>query len=157
MSKNTREGLELNTVALQLADLIKKNAVVEGGSISVPKDAYPELLAAGGVTAAEERKVQDFHAHLTTATALAGGELGVAHLKKHKDLKEVSIVLNAGKDQISATIAREGQSRNPATGETSTVYGQARVRYRTFGSVAGRGNLKTTTDHIRRMAEAELG
>lgn len=114
MSKNTREGLDnLHETAAKIADLVAKHGVIEGSDITLPKPIYAELLAAGGVTAAEERKIQDYHTHLTTGVHLGGAELAIPHMAKHPDLKDMSITVNAGKDQISVTYQRETQSRNP--------------------------------------------
>jgi len=153
----TRESLDVNDAIGKLADVMKSHATVDAsGSLTINKDAATALLDAGGNSAAEQKKQQDYNSHFTSAAHLTLVELGVPHLAKHPELKEVSIVVNNGRDQVSAVLSRETSNRNPATGETTVVNGAIRGKYRSFGSTNSRGDLKKVGDYGKRLADSLL-
>jgi hypothetical protein len=158
MSKTTdpRADLKVNDSILALADAIKQNAVVDAtGVISVPKDFYEKNLPEG-ISIADVRKLQAHNSELVSAGVIALGELGVPHLKKHKDLTEATIVIDAARDQFSAGLVRLKSQRNPATGETTDVYGSTSARWRTTGTAGSRGSLKASRDYVLGLAAKEL-
>ncbi len=153
----TRAELDINEAGTILGDVMKRHATVDAsGAITIAKEAQAQLLEAGNNTPAEQKKQQDYNSHLNTAAHLTLVELGVPHLAKHPELKEVSIVVQNGRDQISAVLHRETTSRNPATGETSTIQGAVRGKYRTYGTTNSRGDLKKVLDYGKRLADSLL-
>lgn len=156
MAKNPRDGLNVNENILKLADAIKADATVDpSGVISVSKEFYEKSLPEG-IELSQVRKIQEHNSNLVSAGALALGELGVPHLKKHKDLEQVSLVINAGRDQLSEQMQRSKQVRNLQTGETKDVYGAISAKWRVTGTAGSRGSLKATRDHITNFAQREL-
>ncbi len=158
MSKTTdpRADLKVNDNILALADAIKREAVVDAsGVITVPKDFYEKTLPEG-ISLTEVKKLQAHNSELVSAGVIALGELAVPHLGKHADLKEASISITAGRDELSAVLTRNKQQRNPQSGETTEVYGSTAVKWRTTGTAGSRGSLATSRQYVLGLASKSL-
>ncbi len=158
MSKTTdpRADLNVNDSIKALADAIKREGVVdESGVITVTKDFYEKTLPEG-VDMTAVRKLQAHNSELVSAGVIALGELGVPHLKKHKDLNEVTIQIDAGRDKLTAGLVRLKSQRNPSNGEVTDVLGSTQAKWTTTGTAGSRGSLKTSRDYVLGLAAREL-
>ena len=155
---NFREGYDGRDNIGRLADVLKRHSVLDPSSntITTSKDADKEIFDEK-TTAAGLRHYEELRSDLASAAVLVAGELGLDHMRKHKDVEDVTIKVNYGRDVITANVRRDKDVRNVQTGETSIKHGVATLGYRAFGSVGSRGALKSTRDHVSKMFTNEFG
>ena len=136
--------LEENDPSRGLA-IIKDNAPVW-------VDNFPENLTVESATAYQQ------YLSLTGAGGLlAVGEVGIPFMEKHKDVKNISLVLpTIGKDQMEFNIKRSAEYPIPGKpGETVTKYGQAKVVH-SCHSTRPVGDMGRIMAHLGELATKTL-
>lgn len=158
MSNDTKnEGLKVNEKVKDLAESIKKDFKIgDGGVIALDKGFYANTLPEG-LTIGQVEAVQKHNSNLLAATALALGDLGIPHLKKHKDLASVSVEFGIGKDKLAATLKREQQVPDGlGKGGMRTKYGVISANYKAHAA-GNVGDFKRVREHVANEAASAWG
>lgn len=138
---------------VKLAESIKKEIKVgDAGVVEVNKDLYekhlPEQLTLGTVKA-----VQDHNSNFLAAVSLAVGEIGLAHLKKHKDIDTITANVPVAKDKLNIGLKREAQVPDGlGKGGMRTKHGVLSVGYKVHAA-GNVGAYKKVREHISATAE----
>lgn len=160
MSKETETTLPaIKEEIIDLANALKKEFEIgEGGVITVPKDLYEKTLPEG-LTLADVKKVQEHNTALVAASALAVGEVGNAHFKKHKKDDRLSLEFKAGVDSISIDYQRSKEYPNFKDPEGPKIqkYGILTAGYESQAGVGSRGQLSRVKKNLAAKAAELLG
>lgn len=138
-----------------LADQLKSEMNVgDAGIAEVPKEAYEKSLG-DGLTMDIIKQVQQHNADFVAATGLALGEVGMAAMKKNKELDQVSIEIPVHKDSVAGVFARSKQVPD-GNGGMQAKHGVLSMRYTTSGAAGSKGSLKKVRQHLADEAKAAL-
>lgn len=143
---------EIKTLAARIKELVELDVSTglvpekEKGSV------YKEGLAQANVTMEEAERVHKAETTIVAAHQLAIGQIGVEAQSKHKDLGVVQgTIAMYGNNTFTSGINREGVSRNPKTGEASTVYGQTFNSYQ-LDTSANKGQMGKIRSGLKALA-----
>ena len=141
-----------------LSKLISKELKIsDTGVAELPKDTFEKTLPKD-LTMEMVKKVQSHTTNAVAALALATGEAGFAHLRKHKGLNEVSSEMAIGHDKTSVQYSCEKTVMSPALHgrEASKIvkHGQIRVSYEARAAGKNRGALKKICAYLSDQAAA---
>ena len=140
-----------------MADAIKKEIKIEGGTAVVPSDLYVKTLPEG-LSEEQVKAVQKHNSNFYPAATLAVGDLSIPVFKKDKALESVSGEFKMiGRDHFDVTINRSRESRNPSNGEVSTTYGAVSATLATHGAKVSRGQMNEVKQHLQKAALAAFG
>lgn len=147
-----------------LAKLLKPGIKVgKDGICEVDPDLYEKTLEGTNLTMEQETAAQKHKTAVAAAFSLAVGEVGLAAMKKDKNLELVDAEMNIGKDTLGVLFEKSRDVRDPAAsaekGETvtKTVYGGLSTRYTVNGSSTNRGQVKVVKDLLRSRASEAFG
>lgn len=114
-------------------------------------DGLQEAIAANlpeGMTMDTIKQTHDLRSDVAAAALQAIKDPTHDYFKANKDAKEVSLTVPFGNDNMSFCIRRSSESRNPQTGEKSTVHGAVGFKYAASTRLKA-GELKKTVGVIR--------
>lgn len=143
---------EVKGVAEVLKPILKFG---DAGAATPTKEEVEALegLLPEGITFETVKSVQGALLNIADGASLALTDAGLPHLKGNKDLDQVSVSLKIGNDEITSTLQRAVQRRNPESGEEFTRHGALSTRYVT-GIGAKRGNYKKIQTYAADQASA---
>jgi hypothetical protein len=134
-------------------DVAKDGTATHGGLDKVLSTAFtPEELK-------NDEDVMSKRSTLFTAFAGAVGDVGIAAMKKHPNLKVVEAVLPlTGKDTFTVTVDREKSYPKPGKpGETIKAFGVLNTQLDTVSSRSNRGLMKQVRQELQEKALAAFG
>jgi hypothetical protein len=151
--KDTKISAEVKAIA----DAIKKEIKIEGGTVIVPSDVYVKTLPEG-LSEDQVKAVQKHNSNFFPAATLAVGDLAIPLFKKDKTLEQVSGEFKmVGRDHFDVTINRSRESRNPSNNQISTTYGAISATMVTHGAKASRGQMNEVKQHLQEAALKAYG
>lgn len=140
-----------------LANKIAKEIKIDPktGQTTVTEGLYVSL-APEGMTKEIFEKADHYNTVFPAAAYLALGETALPVLKKHKDLKEVTIEIpTVGKSEFKGVFERSSQVRAPGQ-EPSTKYGTGSMKLDFYGAAQNRGEFKKVRDFLTDKAAEML-
>lgn len=140
-----------------LANKIAKEIKIDPktGQTAVTEGLYVSTLPEG-VTKELVEKVDHHNTVFPAAAYLALGEAALPVLKKHKDLKEVTIEIpTVGKSKFEGVFERSSQVRAPGQ-EPTTKYGTGSMKLDFYGASQSRGEFKKVRDFLTDKATETL-
>jgi hypothetical protein len=148
MATTQTNELKLNDSILKLAAEIKKDITIgDGGAIVLDKGFYEKHLPEN-LSMTQVKDVQTHNSNIIAAATLALGEVGLPHLKKHKDLDTISLAFGVGKDKVQAQLKREVQVPDGlGKGGMRTKHGVISANYKVHAS-GNVGDFKKVREHI---------
>lgn len=153
----SKEDNKISPEVQALAKKITSQIKLEGDSVTVPADLYVTTLP-DTLTEEQVKAVQAHNSNFFPAATLAVGDLAVAAMKKDKKLEAVSGAFKmVGRDHFDITVNRSKESRNPATGETTTNFGVISASMVTHGAKASRGEMSHVKAHLQEAALKAFG
>ena len=119
---------ELKPEILVIADKLRGLASIdENHRVVFPNDAFEQTLPEG-LSTKLIKTVDVSKQNFAVAQALVVAELGAEHLKKNKDVKEITSRINLPTGYTYVDYKRDYVKRNPTNGELTTVHGWVTTR-----------------------------
>ena len=158
MSKNDTAEIKAPSEATLALAAIAKPLIVTGENgvfTLTDKKDFAKLLPED-VTESDVKKVFNALDNAMQGIGLAHGEVSIDYLKKNADVQSTSLVVPlTGRNKLSFTFDRTHESRNPATGETTTGYGNLNVKMAVYGTKP-KGELGVIKSHLAALAQKSL-
>lgn len=125
--------------------------VNEDGTVKAPDDLFAKHLPEG-LDLATVKKVHTQRQEFMAASALAVGEVGIEAMKANKNLDQVQLKVNVGKDVATVTTVRRHEQAVPGSQDTVVSHGYTTASYKAKGGSV----LKTVRDHLKTVGAASL-
>lgn len=157
--KPSLEDLNLSADIIELSKSLEKEFKVgDGNLINVTKEAVKSVLTEDQLkTLGESQKIVKT---LTTAASLALTHVGVEHMRKHKDVDQISFAMPVVNDRLAGTIDRVKvyERKSPQSGEieSTTKHGVVTMQYTATGAVNKLGTMKKARVYANEYAAAVL-
>lgn len=151
------EELNLSTEVSALSQKLEKALKVEkDGTITPDKDLYKTLLPEG-LTMDSVKAVQKHNSDLTSATAMAVGNLASDFLKKHKDIDEVTLDKFAfGRDFVRGSYKRAAEVSGIG-GSSKTRHGWMTFKYSAASAGVSGAAFKRIREHHAQQGDELFG
>lgn len=111
-----------------IAEVLRKTAKVnDKHQVEFDPNAFEATLPSG-LDKSTIKKAEQAKQYFGIAQSLVVGELGLEHMKKHKDVKEVTCTSALPVGKCVTVLKREQVTRNVQTGEEKVNYGYVSTR-----------------------------
>ena len=150
---------EVTSVDVKFGDVtITDKGDVGVGSVANAVEVYEAMLEEAGIDKTHVKKVSEVSKKYLAELAAHAGTSAVDHMAGNKDIEKVTFDTKPSNDAgtFKVAVARSAVTRNPTTGEESTVYGALTVGHtHTYGK-ASSSVMSTVRDQLRELGAKKL-
>lgn len=151
----TFEGISKETQTI-INEVDSKIDVIKDGTYVVDKNTYTDSLKSANIDPDVAKKVFQHLGTFTAGVAAVVGEKANKAAKSNKELAEVEVkVPLLDRSAVAVNWRRESQSRNPRSGEVTTIHGNLTTKV-AFSATRNSGDYGKIRNQVRERAAKAL-